>query len=135
MGRRRTGSLETRVLSDGTRAFYLRFLVDGRRERRVLHERRGCTCGCEGGWDQHAARAELGNIEAKAHLGIWKPPGQPALATWGQDAEEPPLFADYAAWWLEAKIDGVLGDKPISESTISDYRWRLRRHVLPFFGS
>ena len=134
MGRRRTGSLETRVLADGTRAFYLRFLVDGRRERRVLHERHGCTCGCGGGWDQRAARAELGNIEAKAQLGMWERQAQPTPATWGQDAEETPLFADYAAWWLEAKIDGVLGDKPISGSTISDYRWRLHRHVLPFFG-
>ena len=36
-----------------------------------------------------------------------------------------PTFAEYAAWWLEAKIAGVLGDHPISENTAKDYRTRL----------
>jgi len=135
MGRRRTGGLEVRVLADGTRAFHLRFRVDGRRERLVLHERAGCACGCGGSWEQQAARAELGNIEAKIHLGIWRRPEQPILAESSREEGGVPLFADYATWWLEAKIDGVLGDRPISESTANDYRWRLQRHLLPFFGN
>jgi integrase len=45
-----------------------------------------------------------------------------------------PTFRAYADWWLQAKIDGVLGSKPISENTIRDYRWRLTLHLLPFFG-
>jgi integrase len=28
----------------------------------------------------------------------------------------------------------VLGDRPIDANTQSDYRWRLSRHLLPFFG-
>jgi hypothetical protein len=49
-------------------------------------------------------------------------------------AREVPTFGEYAEWWLQAKIDGVLGEKPISENTIRDYRWRLNVHLLPFFG-
>lgn len=45
-----------------------------------------------------------------------------------------PTFGEYADRWLQAKIDGVLGDHPIAESTASDYRWRLRVHLLPYFG-
>ena len=134
MSRPRTGSLEARALADGTHAFHLRFQVNGRRERQVLHERPGCTCGCGGGWDQPAARTELSNIEARVHLGIWRPPEQSALAGPSLGADGVPLFADYATWWLEAKVDGVLSDKPISGATTSDYRWRLDRHLLPFFG-
>jgi integrase len=29
---------------------------------------------------------------------------------------------------------GVLGDRPIDTNTQNDYRWRLGRHLLPFFG-
>ena len=34
-----------------------------------------------------------------------------------------------------AKVDGVLGDKPIDANTEADYRWRLTRHLLPFFAA
>lgn len=45
-----------------------------------------------------------------------------------------PTFETYAREWFGAKRDGVLGDKPLSESTCKDYDWRLRRYLLPFFG-
>ncbi len=45
-----------------------------------------------------------------------------------------PTFEAYASWWLQAKIDGLLGEKPISTATANDYRWRLDRHLLPFFA-
>ncbi len=131
-----TGGVETDVLADGTRAFRLRFRLNGSRERVILHERDGCTCGCGGGWDEPAARTELGNVLARVRLGIWEKPkrGQVIVGPPQGAAESIPLFSEYAWWWLNAKIDGVLGDKPISESTASDYRWRLRGYLLPFFG-
>jgi hypothetical protein len=37
--------------------------------------------------------------------------------------------------WLRGKEHGVLGEKPIDDNTASDYRWRLDRHLLPFFAN
>jgi len=132
MARPSTGTINTKYLADGTRAFELRFSVPGDRPRVILHEREFCDCGCGGGWDEPAARTELGNILARVRLGIWKPPEKPEALT--AEPTEAPMFVPYAWDWLQAKIDGALGDAPISENTASDYRWRLRVHVLPFFG-
>jgi integrase len=131
MARPSTGTVEHRVLTDGTRAFHLRFRAQGKRELVVLHEQPGCGCGCGGGWTEPAARTELGNIHARLRAGVWERPAPPPTL-----AERPsePTFHEYASWWLRAKIDGVLGAKPISPSTAADYRWRLRCHLLPFFG-
>jgi len=135
MARQPTGSVETATLADGTQAFHLRFPVNGSRQRTTLHERPGCICGCGGNWDAAAARTELGNVLARVRLGIWKPPEPPlGFAESARVDGEVPLFGDYAWAWLEAKINGIFGSKPISESTASDYRWRLRCHLLPFFG-
>lgn len=60
-----SGSLHTRSLADGTRVFRLRFNARGRREFMTLHERAGCDCGCGGGWDEQAARRELGETVAR----------------------------------------------------------------------
>jgi len=46
-----------------------------------------------------------------------------------------PTFHEYASAWLQAKVDGTLGDKPIDANTEADYRWRLSRHLLPFFAA
>jgi integrase len=46
-----------------------------------------------------------------------------------------PTFHEYASAWLAAKAQGVLGDKPIDDNTRLDYRWRLTRHLLPFFAN
>ena len=131
MARTAQGTFELRTLADGSAAFHLRFRAQGRRRLVVLHARRGCTCGCGGGWDEAAARNELGNILARVRVGIWKPPAPPpALAT----STDVPTFHEYASRWLQAKVDGVIGDKPIAPSTAADYRWRLRVHLLPFFA-
>jgi integrase len=132
MSRQATGTINTEDLADGTRAFHLRFPYQGGRPRVILHERAFCDCGCGGGWDEPGARTELGNILARVRLGIWKPPEPPEALS--ADPVEVPRFASYAEDWLQAKIDGALGDAPISQNTTSDYRWRLRVHVLPFFG-
>ena len=127
-----SGSIDVVILADGTRAFRLRFRALGKRQRDVLHDRAGCACGCGGGWDERAARAELGNILARVRAGVWQPrePAAPAVAP-----AEIPTFHEYASAWLTAKVQGVLGDKPIDENTRTDYRWRLTRHLLPFFAT
>jgi integrase len=133
MPRAPKGSVNTKKLSDETRAFALRFRANGRRETVTLHERPGCTCGCGGGWDETGARTELGNILALVRVGLWKRPEPPPPIA-AMDASGVPTFADYTTVWLQAKIDGVYGDKPISDSTAADYRWRFRCHLNPYFG-
>lgn len=128
MANRRKGSFDVRVLADRTRAFHLRFQIDGRRHTVVLHERPACRCGCGGGWSEFAARGELEDLLARVAAGLWRPrllararPRPPATA-----AKDVPSFGEYADAWLEDKIAGVLGDRPIAENTINDYRARLR---------
>jgi hypothetical protein len=124
-----SGSFASVALADGTRAFHLRFRAAGRRRRVVLHERAECECGCGGGWSERAARNELGNLLARVRAGVWEPAQKPRIAT-----TESPTFHEYASAWLQAKVDGVLGDRPIDANTEADYRWRLTRHVLPYFA-
>lgn len=130
MSRPATGQVVVQTLLDGTRVFKLRFQAYGRREHEVLHELRNCQCGCGGGWNERTAHVELENVIAKVRAGVWRkrqpPPPVPKRGI--------PTFHQYASDWLEAKRDGVLGDRPISRNTELDYRSRLSNHLLPFFG-
>ena len=130
MGRPASGTVETRTLGNGTRVFKLRFYADGRREHEVLHERRDCQCGCGGAWNERTAAVELENVLARVRAGVWRKRNPPPPVT----RERVPTFHEYASIWLQAKIDGVLGDRPIGRNTESDYRSRLANHLLPFFG-
>ncbi len=125
MPKEATGTLETRVLADETRVFHLRVRINGSREPIALHERPGCTCGCGGGWDEPSARTELGNILARVRAGVWERPAPPPTLVGAEAVDEAPLYGDYADWWLAAKVDGVIGEKPISKNTEIDYEWRL----------
>src|SRR3954452_18905780 len=116
MGRPPTGRLDVDPLADGTRVFRLRFHADGRRERRTLHERRDCTCGCGGGWSEGTARVELDNELAGGRAGVWPRPGRTS-ARGPAGAAGLPSFHEYASWWLQAKVDGVSGHKPIDANT------------------
>jgi integrase len=130
-----TGTLDVVSLKDGTRAFHLRFPVNGRRERVILHEAPGCTCGCGGGWDEPRAREELGNQLARVRLGIWKPPTPLPTRVQSDTKPDMPTFHEYASWWLQAKIDGVIGKTGgVSKSTSDGHHGRLQLHLLPFFG-
>jgi integrase len=129
-----TGQFSIEVLADGSRAFRLRFRAHGRRCREVLHERPACDCGCGGGWDERSARAELGNVLTRVRAGVWQPRERPPAPAPAKGAAIP-TFHEYASAWLEAKTRGVLGDKPIDANTEADYRWRLSRHLLPFFAA
>src|SRR3954463_10020168 len=132
MARAATGSVIVQTLADGTRAFQLRFRADGRREHETLHERRACPCGCGGGWSERTAAVELENILSRVRAGVWRK--REVVAT-ADVATAMPTFHEYASAWLQSKIAGVLGDRPIDTNTESDYRWRLSRHLLPFFGN
>src|SRR3954467_6587412 len=151
MGRPPTGRLDVDTLADGTRVFRLRFHAagpppgprvfrlrfpaDGRRERRTLHGRHDCDCGCGGGWSERTARVELDNELARIRAGVWQRPARATDARAVRAAACVPSFHEYASWWLQAKVDGVIGHKPIDANTRSDYRWRLTAHLLPFFGA
>lgn len=133
MPKKPSGAFEARSLADGTRAFHIRIRVDGKREPVTLHERPECTCGCGGGWDEPSARTEMGNMLSRVRAGVWERPAPPATLTrCGRD--EAPLYPDYTDWWLQAKIDGLIGDGPISENTAADYHWRLG-YSRRFFAS
>jgi len=134
MARPATGTILTRALTDGTVQFRVRFRANGRRQDAYLHERRDCGCGCGGGWNERTVRVELDNILARAKAGVWRPSPPPARRALTPTSPDVPTFEAYAADWLVAKRDGVLGDKPLGDSTYGDYRWRLRCHLLPFFG-
>ena len=129
MTREATGQIYTTSLGDGTLAYQLRFRVDGRRERLTLHERRACGCGCGGGWNERTAAVELDNVLARVKAGVWRKRPPPPAAQHGV-----PTFHEYASAWLQAKLDGTIGDRPIDTNTESDYRWRLSAHLLPFFA-
>ena len=130
MSRPAKGTVEVKTLADGTRVFKLRFFVQGRREHEVLHERRHCKCGCGGSWNERTAAVELENILARVRAGVWRKRNPPPPVA----ASRVPTFHEYASAWLQAKIDGVLGDRPIGTNTEADYRSRLANHLLPFFG-
>ena len=132
MARPATGRVEVEQQSDGTLRFRLRFRANGKRESQMLHEARDCACGCGGGWTENNARVELNNILARVKAGIWEPP-KPAPAI-VKRFKETPTFHEFASYWLQAKLEGIIGKKPISTNTHAGYLISLQNHLLPFFG-
>ena len=110
MARRATGTVLTVELADGTR---LPAALPRRRPapRVILHERRGCACGCGGGWNERSARIELGNILARVRAGVWtsRPPAGDHAR--GRPGCRPSTSTRRVAAGEER--DGVLGDTPI----------------------
>src|ERR1700735_305296 len=134
MAPRATGTLDIEVLADGTLAFRLRFRAYGERQSVFLHERRDCDCQhrCGGGWNERTARVELRKIIARVEAGIWQKPTRREVTRSVAPAEIP-LFDDYIEYWLTARFDGVLGEKPLHTNTRRDYYWRAG-HLKRFFG-
>ncbi len=87
-------------------------------------------------WEERSARVELGNIVARVRAGVWSRDAQhPRVAAHTAAATRRiPTFHEYASYWLQARGDGALGEKPLAANTRADYLWRLRTHLLPFFG-
>ena len=132
MARPVTGSLKVEQQVDGTLRFRLRFTADGKRETLMLHEQRDCDCGCGGGWSERTGRVELRNILARIEAGIWERPK--AKPTVEKQFAQMPTFHEYASYWLKAKLEGLIGEKPISKNTHAGYCTILQCHLLPFFG-
>jgi integrase len=133
MARPAGGTILARTLADGTLLFRLRFMAYGERQNVYLHERRDCRCGCGGGWNERTARLELDNLLARVKAGVWRRRERPARDATPPRPREAPSFGDYAPRWLQAKRDGVLGERPLDDNTYADYRWRLG-HLLAFFA-
>jgi integrase len=132
MARPATGRVEPKKLADGTFAFRLRFRAYGHRENVTLHERRDCDCGCTGGWTERTAEIELSNVLARIQAGVWeRPKPKPVIE---KTFTEIPNFHEFSSYWLKAKLEGLIGKKPITKNTHDGYKSMLRQHLLPFFG-
>jgi integrase len=117
MGRDAVGQIRIYERKDGLTTFMLRFRAHGQRQH--------LTLGSEAeGWSYKRAEIELQNTLAKVRAGIWQP-----------EAPEPdnqgpqPSFHRLASRWLKRRRHELAG------TTYSDYRWRLVRHLLPFFAN
>ncbi len=130
MARPATGRVEPEELTDGTFAFRLRFRAYGKRENVTLHERRDCDC--KGGWTERTAELELRNVLARIQAGVWeRPKPKPVIE---KTFTEIPTFHEFSSYWLKAKLEGLIGKKPITKGTHDGYLSLLRQHLLPFFG-
>jgi integrase len=95
---------------------------------RAYGKRRFVTLGRpEEGWDRQRAERELRHVLADVERGIWQP-NEPAVAPLEPEPMPCPTFHEFASAWLR---DGEPGWRP---KTISDYRWALELHLLPYFA-
>lgn len=112
MPRPATGQIVERQGKDGWVYRGLRFTAAGRRQYVSL----GPVALAE-------AERELRHVLADVERGIWQPP-QRSQSPLGP---EMPTFHEYAEdWWLRH-------ERHFRPKTQSDYRWRLEKHLLPFF--
>jgi hypothetical protein len=118
------GSVVRRPRADGLTSFCLRF--------RAYGARRFVTLGTEEeGWTPARAHAELRKVLALVEAGVWRPED---VATARLTLDPGVRFETYAAEWVRRWRGGEFGDPPDS-ATVADYvEWRLRKHLLPFFG-
>jgi integrase len=70
------------------------------------------------------AERELRHVLADVERGLWRPA---RVADTPHEPEPLPTFHEYAEdWWLRH-------ERHLRPKTQSDYRWRLEKHLLPFF--
>ena len=96
----------------------LRLTVAGQRRSLMLYASEGHTA--------ESAQQTLDELIVFARRGVWMPPS-------GQDVEVPSAqqshpFGEIAQEWWK------LNRGRWRENTLTDYRWRLNSHLLPFFG-
>lgn len=114
MARRATGQIVEHAGKDGHTYRSLRFRAYGQRQSLSL-----------GAVSRQQAEQELRGVLADVERGTWQPaaplPGPPP-------APVDPTFHEFAEqWWVEH-------EREWRKNTRLDYRWRLERHLLPFFG-
>jgi len=112
MPRPATGSVVPRITQGGRVTFLLRFTVEGKRRSVNLGE-----------VTREEADRELRHILADVERGEWQPPQLAAPA-----ARELPTFHAFCEEWWTLHVEHL------APKTITDYRWRLERHLLPYFA-
>lgn len=113
MSRKATGAVLEHAGADGTVYRSLRFTAYGKRRRVPLGE-----------VDEDTAERKLRITLDQVAEGTWQPP---AVET-PEEPAQMPTFHEFAdQWWLK-------NEKQLQPSTRSDYRWRLEKHLLPFFA-
>jgi integrase len=118
MGRPASGEIRERRRKDGSIFYSARVRVDGRR-----HTVQFGTD--QEGWTRPRVEAELEEIRIRIRLGLWQPPAARAES---QAREQ--SFHQVASSWLEMREAEQLAPR-----TVEDYKWRLVRHLLPFFAA
>jgi integrase len=114
MARQSTGQVLERRGKRG-RTFALRF--------RAYGERRYVTTTAA---SHEEAKTELANVLADVRRGTWRPP----VTHEPEAPKEEPTFHEFASEWLAGRELEGLADK-----TITDLRWSLELHLLPYFAS
>src|SRR2546427_3374494 len=72
------------------------------------------------------AETALRHRMADVERGVWTPPAPPPEPS--PELEPIPTFHAYAEqWWLR-------NEARLAAKTVEDYRWRLERHLIPYFG-
>jgi integrase len=114
MARRPTGAVVEHAGNDGRTYRALRFTAYGKRRYVSL-----------GPVSQGEAQRELRHVLADVERGTWQT--QPAVET-PPELEPVPTFHEFAEqWW-------ILTERQLAPKTKVDYRWRLERHLLPYFA-
>jgi integrase len=114
MARKATGVIVEKRGKDGFIYRGLRFTANGRRRYVTL-----------GRATREEAEQELRHVMADVERGIWQPravepPPEPTAA---------PTFHHFAEeWWLR-------NEKKLAKNTRPDYRWRLEKHLIDYFGA
>ncbi|MDQ6807511.1 MAG: tyrosine-type recombinase/integrase [Actinomycetota bacterium] len=114
MARKITGAVVPHTGRDGRTYQSLRFTAYGKRRFVSL----GTVSDAE-------AQRELRHVLADIERGTWQPP---ATVEPPSEPDRVPTFHEYAEqWWLR-------NERQLAESTQADYKWRLEKHLLPFFA-
>lgn len=112
MARRPTGKIIEHQGNDGRVYRALRFSAYGKRRYVSL----GTATAVE-------AERELRHVLADVERGIWQPRGELP-----QERTKVPTLHEFAEqWWVRKQGQ-------LAPSTRADYRWRLERHLLPYFA-
>jgi integrase len=116
MARPRQAKLKEDRLSDGSVVFWADVTV-------AVGDRRHITLGySREGIDRATALKKLRHEELKIAAGQWVDP-RPAKPTGAEIT-----FQQYASEWFTAK------SREVEKNTVADLRWRLTKHLIPFFG-
>jgi integrase len=116
MARPATGQVVERTSRAHEVTYALRFRAYGKREYVTLGTKAQ-------GWTRAKAETELRHVLADVERGIWRPTEPEPV----EAPAETPGFHAFASEWLAGR------EAELRPKTISDYKWALELHLLPFF--